>query len=75
MQLLKVKEQLNEAEREIQRLAERSDGFSSNSPTSSFSMEPPFLGEFGMEGLENVFYVPQTSNYVHGLEWDNLYYM
>ncbi|KAI3451733.1 hypothetical protein Pfo_008398 [Paulownia fortunei] len=76
-ELLKLKEQLHEAEKEIQRLSERSDGFSSNSPSSTFSMEamdPPFLGEFGMEGLENVFYVPEN-NYVHGLEWDNLYYM
>ncbi|KAK6125483.1 hypothetical protein DH2020_015873 [Rehmannia glutinosa] len=73
-QLLKLKEQLNEAEKEIQRLSERSDGFSSNSPSSSFSMEAPFLGQFGMEGLENVFY-EQENNYVHGLEWDNLYYM
>ncbi|CAL5413613.1 unnamed protein product [Camellia sinensis] len=44
---------LSEAEKEIQRLLERCDGVSSNSPTSLFSMEamdPPFLGEFGMEG-------------------------
>ncbi|KAG8384051.1 hypothetical protein BUALT_Bualt04G0077800 [Buddleja alternifolia] len=76
-ELLKLKEQLHGAEKEIQRLSERSDGFSSNSPSSSFSMDamdPPFLGQFGMEGLENVFYAPET-NYVHGLEWDNLYYM
>lgn len=53
---------------------ERVDGVSINSPCSSFSMEamdPPFLGEFGMEGLENVFYVPEN-NYIHGLEWVNL---
>ncbi|XP_047973436.1 homeobox-leucine zipper protein ATHB-40 [Salvia hispanica] len=69
-ELLKLKEQLQEAEKEIQRL---SDGFSSNSPCSSFSMEaPPFLGEFGMEGLENVFYNSDQNN---GMEWDNLYYM
>ncbi|KAL6551863.1 hypothetical protein OROGR_008017 [Orobanche gracilis] len=78
-ELLKLKKQLNEAEKEIQRLSERSDGFSSNSPTSSFSMDPPFLGEFGMEqqmgGLENVFYnMPDTIiNCAHGLEWDCLY--
>ncbi|KAL3525419.1 hypothetical protein ACH5RR_013791 [Cinchona calisaya] len=77
-EVLKLKEQLSEAEKEINRLLERSDGGSSNSPSSSFSMEameqPPFLGEFGMEGLENVFYVPET-NYVHGLEWFNIYNM
>ncbi|KAK4416528.1 Homeobox-leucine zipper protein ATHB-40 [Sesamum alatum] len=77
-ELLKLKEQLQEAEKEIQRLSEKWDGVSSNSPSSSFSMEamdPPFLGEFGMEGLGNVFYVPED-NYVQGLaEWNNFYYM
>ncbi|KAL1569446.1 homeobox-leucine zipper protein ATHB-40-like [Salvia divinorum] len=67
-ELLKLKEQLQEAEKEIQRL---SDGFSSNSPCSS----SPFLGEFGMEGLENVFYSSDQNNSAHGMEWDNLYYM
>ncbi|KAI3462511.1 hypothetical protein Pfo_019174 [Paulownia fortunei] len=76
-ELLKLKDQLHEAEKEIQRLSERSDGFTSNSPSSSLSMdamEPLFLGEFGMEGLGNVFYAPEN-NYVHGLEWDNIYYL
>ncbi|PIM99402.1 Transcription factor HEX [Handroanthus impetiginosus] len=76
-ELLKVKEHLHEAEKEIQRLSERFDGFSSNSPSSSFSMEaidpPPYLGEFAMD--QNVFLLPTENNYVHGLEWDNLYYM
>ncbi|KAL3527077.1 hypothetical protein ACH5RR_011733 [Cinchona calisaya] len=74
-EVLKLKEQLNEAEKEMHRLLERSDVVSSNSPSSSFSMEamePPFLGEFGMEGLEKVFYMPEN-NYVHGLEWENIY--
>ncbi|XAR73894.1 hypothetical protein NMG60_11008014 [Bertholletia excelsa] len=74
-EVLKLKDQLAEAEREIQRLLERScDGVSSNSPTSSFSMEamePPFFGGFGMEGLESIFYVPEN-NYVHGMEWVNV---
>ncbi|KAL3630320.1 hypothetical protein CASFOL_023304 [Castilleja foliolosa] len=66
-ELLKLREQLNEAQREIQRLSERSDGFSSNSPSSSsFSMDP-----FGMEGLENVIYMPENNNY--GNEWGSLY--
>ncbi|KAI8026299.1 putative vesicle-associated membrane protein 726 [Camellia lanceoleosa] len=51
--VMKLKEQLSEAEKEIHRLLERCDGVSSNSPASLFSMEamdpPPFLGEFGME--------------------------
>ncbi|MCE3214660.1 Homeobox-leucine zipper protein ATHB-40 [Datura stramonium] len=52
-EVLKLKEQLLEAEKEMQRLlAERCDGVSSNSPaTSSLSMEaaidPPFLGSLG----------------------------
>ncbi|XP_059293246.1 homeobox-leucine zipper protein ATHB-40-like [Lycium ferocissimum] len=78
-EVLTLKEQLTEAEKEIQRLLmERCDGVSSNtSPsTSSFSMEaamePPFLGEFGMEGLDDVFYAPEN-NYVQGLDWVNLY--
>ncbi|CAN4083236.1 unnamed protein product [Withania somnifera] len=77
-EVLKLKEQLSEAEKEIQRLLmERRDGMSSNtSPSaSSFSMElePPFLGEFGMEGMDNVFYGQEINNYVQGLDWGNLY--
>ncbi|XP_024975497.1 homeobox-leucine zipper protein ATHB-40 [Cynara cardunculus var. scolymus] len=73
-EVLKLKEQLSEAEKEINRLVERSDGISSTSPSSSFSMEamePPFLGGFGMEGLENVFCLPEN-NYIHGLDWLNI---
>ncbi|KAF3664288.1 Homeobox-leucine zipper protein ATHB-21 [Capsicum annuum] len=78
-EVLKLKEQLSEAEKEIQRLLfERCDGVSSNtSPSaSSFSMEaamePPYLGEFGMEGMDDMFY-GQENNYVQGLDWVNLY--
>ncbi|CAK9138772.1 unnamed protein product [Ilex paraguariensis] len=71
-EVLKLKEQLSEADGKIQRLLERCNGVSSNIPCPLFSMnamEPPFLGEFGMQGLENVFYVPEN-NYIHGLtEW------
>ncbi|XP_073063840.1 homeobox-leucine zipper protein ATHB-40-like [Primulina eburnea] len=69
-ELLKLKEQLNDAEKEIQRL-------STNSPTSSFSMEamdPSYLGEFGTHGLESVFYLP-TNDFVPGMQWDNFYYV
>ncbi|CAL5354343.1 unnamed protein product [Camellia sinensis] len=73
--VMTLKEQLSEAEKEIQRLLERCDGVSSNSPASLFSMEamdpPPFLGEFGMEGFGNIFYVPEN-NYNHGMDWVNL---
>ncbi|KAK9284433.1 hypothetical protein L1049_023606 [Liquidambar formosana] len=74
-EVLKLKDQLTEAENEIHRLSERVDGVSSNSPTSSLSMEamdPPFLGGFGMEGFDNVFYVPESSS-IPGMEWVNLY--
>ncbi|XP_021274505.1 homeobox-leucine zipper protein ATHB-40 [Herrania umbratica] len=74
-EVLKLKEQLCEAEKEIQRLTDRVDGVSSNSPSSSMSMEamdPPFLGEFGVEGYEDVFCIPENS-YIHGMEyWMNL---
>ncbi|KAL2531555.1 Homeobox-leucine zipper protein ATHB-40 [Abeliophyllum distichum] len=77
-EVLRLKEQVCEAEKEIRRLLERSDGFSSiNSPSSSFLMEvldPPFLGGFGFEGLEKVLYVPQN-DYINGLEWVNRYDM
>lgn len=74
-EVLKLKEQMCEAEKEIQwLLTERSEGVSINSPTtSSLSMEaamdPPFLGEFG---FDNSFYGPSHE----GLEWvNNLYNM
>ncbi|KAI3712916.1 hypothetical protein L1987_71485 [Smallanthus sonchifolius] len=71
-EVLKLKEQLSEAEKEINRLVERSDGISSTSPSSSFSMEaiePPFFGGFGMEGFEDAFNL-QENSYIHGaLDW------
>nr|UZQ19728.1 homeobox-leucine zipper protein ATHB-40-2 [Gleditsia microphylla] len=68
-EVLKLKEQLRESEKEIQGLLER---VSSNSPsTSSQSMEavdPPFLGEFRVEGYDDdVFYMPET--YINGMDW------
>ncbi|KAJ4965488.1 hypothetical protein NE237_017337 [Protea cynaroides] len=73
-EVLKLKKQLSEAENEIRRLSERSDGVSSGSPSSSFSMDadPKFLGGFGMDGFENLFYGPESC-YVHGMEWVDLY--
>ncbi|KAL4367443.1 hypothetical protein GQ457_05G012960 [Hibiscus cannabinus] len=75
-EVLKLKEQVREAEKEIQGLTERIDGVSSNSPSSSsvLSVEPPpFLGEFGVQGYDqDVFYVGQNS-YIQGLEWMNLF--
>nr|UXL82609.1 ATHB-40 [Morus alba var. multicaulis] len=76
-EVLQLKEQIMDAKKEIQRLAERAEGVSSNSPSSSLSMEavePPFLGEFGVvsEGYDNMFYAAEN-NYIHGMEWVNLY--
>ncbi|GAB4848879.1 hypothetical protein Ancab_003689 [Ancistrocladus abbreviatus] len=71
-ELLKLKEQLNDAQSEIQRLIERSDNGSSNSPSSSLTMEamdPQLLGEFA---FENMFYAAENA-YVAGMEWANLY--
>ncbi|XP_009783627.1 homeobox-leucine zipper protein ATHB-40-like [Nicotiana sylvestris] len=82
-EVIKMKEQLSEAENEIQKLLlERNcDGVSSNSPisTSSFTMDqPPLLGEYGMEGIlmDNLFFVAEnTYNYHEGLEWVNPIYI
>ncbi|KAF5736051.1 Homeobox-leucine zipper protein ATHB-40 [Tripterygium wilfordii] len=76
-EVLKLKEQLSEAKKEIQRLSERAEGVSSShSPSSSLTMEamdPPFLGEFGVvETYDDVFFVPE-SNYGPGTEWMNLF--
>ncbi|KAH7852843.1 hypothetical protein Vadar_030006 [Vaccinium darrowii] len=73
-EVLKLKEQLCDAQKEIQRLERCTDGASSNSPSTSFSVEPmeppPFLGEFGMDaaGFENLFHF-SGNGYVHGMEW------
>ncbi|CAL0331849.1 unnamed protein product [Lupinus luteus] len=78
-EVLKLKEQLSEAEKEIQ-ILKHTDRVSSNSPSSSQqsqSMEavvdPPFFGEFQVDGYDDdVFYVPET-HYINGMEWINLY--
>ena len=55
---------------------ERVDRVSSNSPSSSQSMEavdPPFLGEYCVEGYDDdVFYMPET-HYINSMDWVNLY--
>ncbi|XP_042509018.1 homeobox-leucine zipper protein ATHB-40-like [Macadamia integrifolia] len=75
-EVLKLKDRLSEAEKEIRRLSERSDGVSSGSPsTSSFSRDADtqlFCG-FGVDEFENLFYAPENS-YVHGMEWANNLY-
>ncbi|KAG5069808.1 hypothetical protein JHK85_002185 [Glycine max] len=77
-EVLKLKEQLSEAEKEIQRLLESAERVPSNSSSSSQSqsmeaVDPPFFGEFGVDGYEDdVFYVPEI-HYINGMEWINLY--
>ncbi|XP_057482686.1 homeobox-leucine zipper protein ATHB-40-like isoform X1 [Actinidia eriantha] len=74
--VLKLKERLSDTEKEVQRMLEKCDGISSNSPSSPFSMEamgPPFIGEFGMEGFENIFYAPENNYIYHGMDWVDLY--
>lgn len=78
-EVLKLKEHLIEAEKKILQLAERADGVSSNSTPSSSTftaedaVDPPFFGEFGVVEDDNVLYMPETSCYVNGLEWINLF--
>ncbi|XP_057482687.1 homeobox-leucine zipper protein ATHB-40-like isoform X2 [Actinidia eriantha] len=75
-EVLKLKERLSDTEKEVQRMLEKCDGISSNSPSSPFSMEamgPPFIGEFGMEGFENIFYAPENNYIYHGMDWVDLY--
>ncbi|XP_010999952.1 PREDICTED: homeobox-leucine zipper protein ATHB-40-like [Populus euphratica] len=75
-EVLKLKEQLSRTEKEIQRLSDRADRVSTNSPSSSLSMapEPPFLGEFAvLEGYGDAFYMPPENNYIPGMEWINQY--
>ncbi|KAL0872423.1 hypothetical protein Bca101_022128 [Brassica carinata] len=80
-ELLQLKEQLYDAEREIQRLAERVEGGSSNSPVSSSvsveANETPFFGDYkvGDDGddYNNLFYPVPENIYMDGAEWMNLY--
>lgn len=75
--MVKLKEQLTQAKNEIQQLVERSERISSNSPTSSVTMDavqPPSLGDqLFLEEYEDVFYCMQENNYNQGMEWLNLF--
>ncbi|KAJ4873811.1 Homeobox-leucine zipper protein ATHB-40 [Raphanus sativus] len=79
-EVLKLKEHLYDAEREIQRLAERVEGCSSNSPVSSSVSiqhnETPFFGDYEVEedgdDYDNMVYpVPENTYIDHGEEWMN----
>ncbi|ESW28902.1 hypothetical protein PHAVU_002G027200 [Phaseolus vulgaris] len=80
-EVLKLKDQLSEAAKEIQRLRESGDRVPSNSPSSSQSqqsqymetVDPPFYGVFGVDGYDDdVLYGPETQC-MNALEWINLY--
>ncbi|PNX88064.1 homeobox-leucine zipper protein ATHB-40-like, partial [Trifolium pratense] len=79
--VLKLREQLCEAEKEIHRLREPIENVTSNSSsTSSMSqsmevVDPPFLGEFGVDyGYDDdVFLVPNETQYFNGMDWVTLY--
>lgn len=83
LQVLKLKDQLSEAEKEIQRLLESAERVPSNSSSSSQSqsqsqsmeaVDPPFFGVFGVDGYDDdVFYGPETHCINNALEWINLY--
>ncbi|KAF9682305.1 hypothetical protein SADUNF_Sadunf05G0095000 [Salix dunnii] len=74
-EVLKLKEQLSKTEKEIQRLSDQVDRVSTGSPSSplSMAMDPPFLGEFALEGYEDAFYMHPENNYIPGMEWINQY--
>ena len=78
-QVLQLKEQLFDAEREIQRLAERVEGGSSNSPVSSSVSvehnETSFFGDYKVEedgdDYDNMVYPVPENSYIDGEEWMN----
>ncbi|CAH8314805.1 unnamed protein product [Eruca vesicaria subsp. sativa] len=79
-EVLQLKEQLYDAEREIQRLAERVEGgSSSNSPVSSSVSvehnETPFFGDYKVEedgdDYDNMVYPVPENTYMDGAEWIN----
>jgi len=80
LQVLKLKDQLCEAEKEIQRLVESGERVPSNSASSSQSqsqsmevVDPALFGVFGVDGYDDdVFYAPET-HCINALEWINLY--
>ncbi|CAD5330145.1 unnamed protein product [Arabidopsis thaliana] len=79
--VIQLKEQLYDAEREIQRLAERVEGGSSNSPISSSvsveANETPFFGDYkvGDDGddYDHLFYPVPENSYIDEAEWMSLY--
>ncbi|KAL1215506.1 Homeobox-leucine zipper protein ATHB-40 [Cardamine amara subsp. amara] len=78
-----LKEQLYDAEREIQRLAERVERGSSYSPISSTvtveANKTPFFGDYkvGEDGdnYDNLFYPVPENSYIDGAEWMSTLYI
>ncbi|GAB2279173.1 hypothetical protein Dimus_013825 [Dionaea muscipula] len=73
-ELLQLKEQLNDAQKVIQTLSERSaDHVSAHSPSCSLTMKAMdpwlLLGEFGL-GYDNMFYGIDQNPYISSIEWD-----
>ncbi|KAL1195928.1 Homeobox-leucine zipper protein ATHB-21 [Cardamine amara subsp. amara] len=73
-EVLHLKEQLYDAEREIQQLAQRVESTSSNSPISTVTVEAnqttPFVWDYEVgdagDGSENLFYLPE---YIDEFDW------
>ncbi|KAI9089138.1 hypothetical protein K1719_029417 [Acacia pycnantha] len=78
-EVLKLKEHLSEAEKDIQRLLERVDRVSiSNSPSSSQSVEavnPTFLGDLRVEAYEDDVFYMQPTHYINGMDDEWMYNM
>ncbi|CAA7056928.1 unnamed protein product [Microthlaspi erraticum] len=76
-QVLKLTEQLSEAQHEIRKLTERLGEMSTNSSSSSISVEcndVPIEFEFAAETDYNIPYYMLDNNYVHNMDyWDGLY--
>jgi hypothetical protein len=80
LQVVKLKEQLSEAEKEIQRLSQqraepvRSNSTRSSSPSEETTMgaQAAFIGEFEMDEYGDVFNTP-AFYYAQGIDWINQY--
>ncbi|GMH25261.1 hypothetical protein Nepgr_027104 [Nepenthes gracilis] len=76
-ELGKLKEELSDAKREIQRLSlQRSDNIFSNSPSSYVTMaaiDAQLLGEFAFKSFEDMFYATNDTHVSSMDQWVNLY--
>ncbi|ESQ31149.1 hypothetical protein EUTSA_v10005612mg [Eutrema salsugineum] len=77
VQVLKLTEQLSEAQNEIRKLSERLEEMSTNSSSSSLSVEAndaPIDFEFAPETNYNIPFYMLDNNYLQSMEyWDRLY--